>query len=135
MQPHFYLDAVSSLLGAAEEIRMVIDGLAGSWRGSSHLLRDAPGEEGTPQKVPRSPLDRAGSHSEPGRLAAAPPQPTPHHTRERPDRTHVPTLSMHSWAWFLSFFLSFLAAPLGIWDLSSLTRDRTHAPCIGSGES
>ena len=30
---------------------------------------------------------------------------------------------------FLFFFLVFW--PRGIWDLSSLTRDRTHAPCIG----
>ena len=29
-------------------------------------------------------------------------------------------------------FLSFLAVPHGMWDLSSLTRDPTHIPCIGS---
>ena len=29
----------------------------------------------------------------------------------------------------------FLAALHGMWDLSSLTRDRTCAPCIGSAES
>ena len=29
----------------------------------------------------------------------------------------------------------FLAVPKGMQDLSSLTRDRTHAPCNGSGES
>ena len=34
---------------------MVIDGLPGSWWESSHLLRGDPGEEGTSQKVPRSP--------------------------------------------------------------------------------
>ena len=26
----------------------------------------------------------------------------------------------------------FPVTPRGMWDLSSLTRDRTHAPCIGS---
>ena len=29
----------------------------------------------------------------------------------------------------------FLAMPLGLWDLSSPTRDRTRAPCSGSAES
>ena len=33
------------------------------------------------------------------------------------------------------FYFNFLAVPLGIQDLSSLTRDRSHAPCIGSAES
>ena len=33
------------------------------------------------------------------------------------------------------FFFFFLAMPHGMWDLSSPTRDRTHAPCIGSAES
>ena len=33
---------------------------------------------------------------------------------------------------FLSFF--FFAALHGMWDLSSLTKDRTHAPCRGSTE-
>ena len=32
------------------------------------------------------------------------------------------------------FFLFILAAPHGMWYLSSLTRDRTHAPYIGSME-
>ena len=32
----------------------------------------------------------------------------------------------------LIFFSKFLAAPCGMGDPSSLTRDRTHAPCIGS---
>ena len=33
----------------------------------------------------------------------------------------------------LFFFLFFLLAmPRGVWDLSSPTRDRTHAPCSGS---
>ena len=39
---------------------------------------------------------------------------------------------------FLSFFLSFfffLDAPRGIWDHSSLTKDRTHFPCSQSAES
>ena len=27
----------------------------------------------------------------------------------------------------------FLAMPQGMWDLSSLTRDRTHAPVVGDG--
>ena len=31
--------------------------------------------------------------------------------------------------WHLNFFF-FLAMPLGTWDLSSSTRDRTHAPCV-----
>lgn len=29
----------------------------------------------------------------------------------------------------------FLAVPRGIWDLSSQTRDGTHAPCAGSAKS
>ena len=33
------------------------------------------------------------------------------------------------------FLKKFLAVPCGMWDLSSLTRDRTHAPCIGRAES
>ena len=33
------------------------------------------------------------------------------------------------------FFFFFLTTPCGMWDLSSLTRDRTCAPCIGSAES
>lgn len=83
---------------------MVIDGLTGSWRGSSHLLRGEPGEEGASRKVPRSLPDRAGSHPEPGRLAAA-----PQHTREHPARTHVPTLTCTPGPGFLlSFFLFWL---------------------------
>ena len=31
--------------------------------------------------------------------------------------------------------LFFLAAALGKWDLSSVTRDQTHTPCLGSEES
>ena len=34
----------------------------------------------------------------------------------------------------LDFFF-FFAAPFDLWDLSSLSRDQTHAPCIGSTES
>ena len=33
---------------------------------------------------------------------------------------------------FVFFFLNLLASLCGVWDLSSLTRDRTHAPCIGN---
>ena len=33
------------------------------------------------------------------------------------------------------YFFNVLAAPCGMWDLSSPTRYRTHAPCIGSSES
>lgn len=33
------------------------------------------------------------------------------------------------------YTLLFLVLPLSIWDLSSLTRDQTHDPCIGSIES
>ena len=36
--------------------------------------------------------------------------------------------------YFIFLFFPFLAVPRGIWDLSSLTRDQTHAPCIGSTE-
>ena len=36
---------------------------------------------------------------------------------------------------FFFFFLIFLATPGGMRDLSSLTRDGTHAPCSGSVES
>ena len=35
----------------------------------------------------------------------------------------------------LFYFIAFLAAWHGMRDLSSPTRDRTHAPCIGSTES
>ena len=34
-----------------------------------------------------------------------------------------------------TYFVSFLAMPCSIWDLSSLSRERTHASCIGSLES
>ena len=38
--------------------------------------------------------------------------------------------------WFLVLFFAFFLATLrGMWDLSSLTRDWTHAPCGGSMES
>ena len=33
------------------------------------------------------------------------------------------------------FFLVCLAAPRGMWDLSSLSRDQTHAPWGGNVES
>ena len=33
------------------------------------------------------------------------------------------------------FIIYFLAMPSGMWDLSSPTRDQTHAPSIGSSES
>ena len=36
---------------------------------------------------------------------------------------------------FFSFFLATLHAACGIWDHSSLTRDRSCAPCSGSTES
>ena len=36
--------------------------------------------------------------------------------------------------WFLFVWLVFLASPHGMWNLSSLTRDRTPAPCSGSVE-
>ena len=32
-------------------------------------------------------------------------------------------------------FFNFMATLHGMWDLGSLTRDRTHTPCIGSAES
>ena len=35
----------------------------------------------------------------------------------------------------LFFFFNFLATPCGMWNLTSLTKDRTHAPCSGSVES
>ena len=35
----------------------------------------------------------------------------------------------------IAFLFYFLAVPHGAWDLTSLTRDRTHALCIGSSES
>ena len=39
--------------------------------------------------------------------------------------------SVSPWRYYFSFFL-FFAMPCGIQDLSSPTRDRTHAPCSGS---
>ena len=32
----------------------------------------------------------------------------------------------------VNFFFFFLATPCSMWDLSSLTRDQTRAPCRGS---
>ena len=37
--------------------------------------------------------------------------------------------------WFLSIFFFFFFWPPGMWDLSSLTRDRTHVPCTGNAKS
>ena len=66
---------------------------------------------------------------------------------ERPHREGYVSLNMHTWvhprwevpdelviSWFLSFFF-FFALPQGMWDLSSLTRDWTQVPCIGTVES
>ena len=36
---------------------------------------------------------------------------------------------------FCYLLLIFFTVPQGMWDFSYLTRDRTHAPCIGSMES
>ena len=36
---------------------------------------------------------------------------------------------------FLTFLKIFLATPYSMWDLSSLTRDRTCIPCSGSAKS
>ena len=36
---------------------------------------------------------------------------------------------------FIYLFIYFFAAPFGMQDLSSPTKDQTHAPCIGSMES
>ena len=51
--------------------------------------------------------------------------------------TSFPSLSLPiTPLYFLSlFFFFFLATPSGMWNLSSLTRDRTCAPCSGSMES
>ena len=35
----------------------------------------------------------------------------------------------------ICLFLNSLATPRGIWDFSSQTEDRTHAPCIGNAEA
>ena len=40
-----------------------------------------------------------------------------------------------SFVFLFCFDLGFLAAPCGMWDLSSPTRDGTRAPCSGSVES
>ena len=40
-----------------------------------------------------------------------------------------------SWASLVYTISCFLVLPLSIWDLSSLMRDQTHDPCIGSTES
>ena len=50
------------------------------------------------------------------------------------------TMTEHSFLFFLIFkyfkiYIYFLAALQGLRDLSSPTRDRTHAPCSGSAES
>ena len=44
-------------------------------------------------------------------------------------------IQYHSFLFFFLILKKFLATPRGMWDLSSLTRDRNHAPCIGSTES
>ena len=45
-------------------------------------------------------------------------------------------LGVHFLGWILFFFsFYFFAVPRGTGDLSSLTRDRTRAPCSGSAES
>ena len=41
----------------------------------------------------------------------------------------------HFQAILLFILFYFLAALCSMWDLSSLTRDQTHAPCSGSTES
>ena len=42
------------------------------------------------------------------------------------------TLEYYTERYLLIFFFFFFAALHSTWDLSSLTRDQTHAPCIGS---
>lgn len=54
-EPHFYHVAVNSLLGAARERRTVIDGLLGSQRESSHLLRGDLREEAAPEGLSEPP--------------------------------------------------------------------------------
>ena len=44
------------------------------------------------------------------------------------------TLEYHTERYLLIFFFFFFAALHSAWDLSSLTRDQTHAPCIGSAD-
>ena len=41
-------------------------------------------------------------------------------------------VNIHVWVFFLFYVLATLRS---MWDLSSLTRNRTYAPCIGSTES
>ena len=45
----------------------------------------------------------------------------------------VVVVLFHCFVFILFFF--FLAVPHGIWDLRSLTRGQTHAPCIGGTQS
>lgn len=84
---------------------MDIDRLSGSQRESSHLLRGDPREEGTPEGPSEPPRWGGCSHLEPGGLSAAPPQPITHHTCEHTHLPHPPTLSAHSWGWFLWSFV------------------------------
>ena len=39
------------------------------------------------------------------------------------------------WLAFILFYFIILATPCSLWDLSSLTRDWTHAPCSGSAQN
>ena len=39
------------------------------------------------------------------------------------------------WLAFILFYFIILATPCNLWDLSSLTRDWTHAPCSGSAQN
>lgn len=88
--------------GAAREIRMDIDGLLGSLRESSHLLCGDPREEGT-GKVPQSPLAAVLSLAGCQLLLLSPLLTA--HTCEHTHLPHPPTLSTHSWGWFLCSFV------------------------------
>jgi len=58
-----------------------------------------------------------------------------------PSRVLSPHTCMHGKNWdtghlgYFIYFFNLLAMSHGLQDLSSLTRDETHAPCIGSLES
>ena len=49
--------------------------------------------------------------------------------------TNCPSFPRTGSVFLFVCFFNCLAMPHGMWDLSSPTRDRTHAPCIGSMES
>lgn len=80
--------------GAAREIRMVIDGLPGSRRESSHLLHGDPREEGTPEGPSEPPRPTWAAYS--------PARPCEHTFRTRPPIPSAQPRARVFGPWFLT---------------------------------